>query len=242
MSFIDEIDVYRLEDILYYFDIEKIKCFLDSKPNINEIKLSYDYPLMHFIVMTCNTDLVKLYLDYSKSYPDKADIQILDDYGCNLLIQAALVINPEPMIRLLLSYGVNPLNKSNSQETPLHLLCQANEIEASKLLLEHGADPNAILPEDLNENLENITPAHFAALHDNLDMIKLLVCYGADINIKCRFVFDGEVMYTANVKDMYVKGIEAKQLQFDQIIGIIHETTDAIAGEAGASVDTVNER
>ncbi|GAB4266897.1 MAG: hypothetical protein Kow0029_00970 [Candidatus Rifleibacteriota bacterium] len=59
-------------------------------------------------------------------------------------------------------------------ETPLHSAILSNKPEMARILLEHGANPNA-----KNDFLR--TPLHYAAIKGNLQMVKLLVDAGADI-------------------------------------------------------------
>ncbi|RYP17553.1 hypothetical protein DL765_004442 [Monosporascus sp. GIB2] len=61
--------------------------------------------------------------------------------------------------------------------TPLHLATRTNNINASKLLLEHKANPN-------HAGLGKETPLHWAASYGHPEMIKLLADYGADLNAR----------------------------------------------------------
>lgn len=57
--------------------------------------------------------------------------------------------------------------------TPLHYACKLNYLEAAKVLLEHGANPNAV------SSIDDM-PIHCCVGDGNAEMIDLLICYGAD--------------------------------------------------------------
>ncbi|MEW4490413.1 ankyrin repeat domain-containing protein [Thalassoglobus sp. JC818] len=80
------------------------------------------------------------------------------------------------MLRWLLERGVSPdcrLGKVGN--TPLMQAAAEGDLEAMVLLLDFGADPNA-----LNEESEN--PLGFAVAWKQLEPIRVLVAAGADIN------------------------------------------------------------
>lgn len=65
-------------------------------------------------------------------------------------------------------------------DTPLHVVVWRNDEYAAKLLLEAGADPNAI--GDIGE-----TPLHVAVRARSIGLVRLLLSSGANPNIRCEF-------------------------------------------------------
>lgn len=80
------------------------------------------------------------------------------------------------MLRWLLERGVCPDSRmGEGGNTPLMHAAAQGDVVVLKLLLEFGADPNA-----LNEESEN--PLGFAVTWEQPEAIKLLVAAGADVN------------------------------------------------------------
>jgi hypothetical protein len=57
--------------------------------------------------------------------------------------------------------------------TPLHFASQSGYLDSARLLLDHGADANAV---DSN----HVTPIHLASQHGHLEIVKLLLLRGAN--------------------------------------------------------------
>ena len=70
--------------------------------------------------------------------------------------------------------AANP-SASHAGWTGLHSAAKHGQAEAVRLLLEHGADPNA------REAGDNTGPLHWAAAHAHLDTVRALVDAGADV-------------------------------------------------------------
>lgn len=70
--------------------------------------------------------------------------------------------------------------KDCCNDTPLHILTHRGNDYGCQLIIEAGADVNAI--GDLG-----YTPLHYAVMTDNDKMIALLLKYGADPIIACEF-------------------------------------------------------
>lgn len=77
-------------------------------------------------------------------------------------------------LQLLLKYKVDVNLLHNTLNTALHM---ARDLNITKKLLEHGADPNI-------QNFENETPLHIASGVGYNETTKLLVKHGAYLNIK----------------------------------------------------------
>lgn len=79
----------------------------------------------------------------------------------------------EDTVPILLKYGVNVNHRDKIGLTALH---RATTEKAARLLLDHGADPNA-------RTNGGGTPLHFAAQKMLVDVVSVLLEYGADINV-----------------------------------------------------------
>ncbi|KAM0710112.1 hypothetical protein Q7P35_002474 [Cladosporium inversicolor] len=80
-------------------------------------------------------------------------------------------------LELLLESGANVNKTCRDVGTPLHLaiVTKPANTDAVRLLLEHGADPNA---KDHRGN----SPLNYAILDQHFDLVKILVAHGADLN------------------------------------------------------------
>ncbi len=76
-----------------------------------------------------------------------------------------------PIARVLLAM------KKDDKQTLFHTACIIGDLDAVKLLLEKGADPNI-------KNEIGQTAFHLACLEENLDVVKLLLKNGADLEIE----------------------------------------------------------
>lgn len=83
-------------------------------------------------------------------------------------------------VRRLIKEGVDVNKRTGSGETALMLAVWDNRIEVARILIEHGADVNAIEPKGDIE----VTALMIAARYGRIKMMRLLIEHGADVNAK----------------------------------------------------------
>src|SRR5215471_11253377 len=91
---------------------------------------------------------------------EKGDVGVLSD----------LVLKDPTLIR------TEKVDADHGGWTGLHTAAQAGSVEAVRLLLAHGADPNA------REEGDNTYPLHWAAARKNLDIVRALLDAGGDVH------------------------------------------------------------
>ncbi|KAL5011832.1 hypothetical protein ScPMuIL_010383 [Solemya velum] len=79
----------------------------------------------------------------------------------------------------LLRLKVNPNIRDEQHVTPLAKACSGGHAEIARLLIEAGADIEAIMP-------NNVTALHLAARGDHSETIKHLVLAGAKLDVRTR--------------------------------------------------------
>ncbi len=93
----------------------------------------------------------------------------------NLLREAVLNDDPES-VRLLLLFGAEPNAFDKDSWTALYTAAELGSMEAAKLLIKYGADPN------LSAGPEAESPLAFAVVENRVDFVQLFLTYGGDPN------------------------------------------------------------
>ena len=112
-------------------------------------------------------------------YENKMEIvELLRHAGGELDVFEAAALGDVSRLRMLLA-GDPPLVKKQSSDgfTPLHLACFFCQPEAAQLLLQNGADANAVSP-------GRIAVIHSAAASRSAAMVKLVLQAGANPNLQ----------------------------------------------------------
>lgn len=117
--------------------------------------------------------------------------------ACKLLINEGaeydifkIIKNPE-QLEFILNCGVNPnIGVHKNLFNPLMYAVSQNNIKAAKILLDHGANVNAV-------TAANGTALRIAVIMKNVEMAALLIEYGADVN----FITDGTTNLRAALED-----------------------------------------
>ena len=91
----------------------------------------------------------------------------------------------DELIEYLLSVGAEVTYPTETGSTPLHIAAMQGHTSTVKLLLRHGADPNArtrdgVRGEAFTCPYRGETPLHFAAAYGDIEMVNALVDAGAD--------------------------------------------------------------
>lgn len=92
------------------------------------------------------------------------------------LFEAAAVGKPS-VVRRRLADGWDIDDRTDDGFTPLHLAAYFGRLEVARLLLERGADPNAVAT-----NGSRVTPLHSAVSARHRDLAGLLLAHGASAN------------------------------------------------------------
>ena len=108
-----------------------------------------------------------------------ADPDAANEFGVTALMQAASH-GDAPIISALIDADVNLAITSETGTTPLMAAARAGSVESVELLLEHGADPNAV------ESLQHQTALMWAVAEKHLDVTGALLEAGADPNMRAR--------------------------------------------------------
>ena len=89
-------------------------------------------------------------------------------------------------IKLLLERGADANTKCENEFTPLGTALAQYHEEVAALLIEHGADVNALgLEKKVGGDTVSSTPLQLAAMAGFSKLVKLLIEHGADVNTKC---------------------------------------------------------
>ena len=210
--------------ILATDNVELTKLLLEHGADVN-VSNKNDYTALYLSIIRKNTEITKLLLEHG------ADVNAIDKNGHTVLILATDNENVE-LTKLLLEHGadVNTLinietqllidkgldiNASDKVNFTILMFAIGKEnIEMVKLLIENGADVNALLNIDTKNLIEKglavntstkdgLTTLMFAIMEKkNIEIIKLLLEHEVDVNV---FVNNGETalmlaIYNENIK------------------------------------------
>jgi ankyrin repeat protein len=106
-----------------------------------------------------------------------ADASLKNNYGATPLSQAAITGNPGIISRLLAARA-DPDERSADDQTALMILARTENLDAARVLLDAGADVNAV------ESFRGQAALMWAAAQNRPQMLKLLLDHGADPNAR----------------------------------------------------------
>ncbi|KUI53231.1 Ankyrin-1 [Cytospora mali] len=150
------------------------KALASADPNVINFPLGHGAQPLYEAVRRRKPDVVAVLLELGADplHP-VAHSKRLWNYNSSLLSRAATVEGPR-MTKMLLEHGL-PVAHTGA----LHTAARFGHLDTMRLLMEHGADLNEVLP-----NWSNWTPMHFAASKGEVDAMKLLEHSGARSDLK----------------------------------------------------------
>ena len=129
-------------------------------------------------------EIVGQFIDAAVNDHDAAQ-RLLDTYpelrratwlGDERLLHFLVIENFPPGVSFCLERGFDPDQVDrDTGNTPLHYACQLDYPDVADILLQHGADPNAV-------SKINDTPIHCAIQNGNAGLVNLLIEHGANPN------------------------------------------------------------
>ena len=182
-----------------------VSCKVNKKPALFNAVLIGSEEMVDFILDVCHADVNQIG-EYHLQERNKS-IQVTS-------LWCAAADNKIDKVKILVKYGADINEGSDTLSSPARSACYYNHIEMVKYLVEAGANINlpnvhggtclmnsvhsAELCEFLIEKGANInsqtnngyTALHFAVIEDQLDIVKLLIKSGADASIKNFYGYD----------------------------------------------------
>ena len=154
---------------------------LKAEPDLISVRDGLGETPLHYLAVENQLSAVRALVEHG------AEVNTLNDCGGTPLSEAASLGHVE-LVKYLLSVGAK-LRIEGQKEPVLHEAVRSGSAEMTGLLLEAGAEVNAV--NDIRE-----TPLHLAAQDDkNLELARVLIQSGADINAKG--LFDETVLAVA---------------------------------------------
>ena len=163
-----------------YGDAAAMKLLLDRGAQVNVANAEGATPLIR---AADDYDKVRLLVDHG------ADVNARSALGQTALMLAARPVNSHRAVKLLLEHGADAKATNNWGATTLMAATAGGDVESARLLIEHGANVNAMPIANPPSFVFNggRSPLGWAAYRGDLPMIKALLTAGADINGECLF-------------------------------------------------------
>lgn len=128
-----------------------------------------------------------------------------------LAIFLAIQNNHADVVRYLIENGADLTLQDQYAGTPLHNAAYMGNVEIAKLLIDAGADVNAV------SNRDRGTPICIAVMEDKVEMVKFLLEKGADPNVRIGYYEETLLHFSvSNVSN----GIEITKILLDSEMDI----------------------
>lgn len=153
-------------------DIAKVKELIQNNPDLVFSKDEDGFTPLHLAAANGHKEIVEFLLT------TKADVNSRDNAGSTPLHQVSAAGGQHnDIVELLLKHGAEVDAADRQGLTPLHYATLADNQDAVKSPLDHGANPNA------KDNKVGDTPLIMAAGKGYKEVAELLLAHGADVNL-----------------------------------------------------------
>jgi ankyrin repeat protein len=158
-----------------YSDVASMKLLLERGAQVNVTNAEGATPLIR---ASYDFEKTRLLVDRG------ADVNVRSALGETPLMLAARPVNSHRTVKLLLDHGADAKATNNWGASTLMAAAAGGDVESARLLIEHGANVNAMPVADTKAFIFNgaRSPLMWAAYRGDLPMIKALLAAGADIN------------------------------------------------------------
>ena len=112
---------------------------------------------------------------------EMVDVNLVVVESHNTILNLALRMGNQPIIKLLLDAGADPNGVDEFGWTPLHTAAGGKQTEMMELLLDHGANPN-------KASNQGYKPLAVAAKFGSKEKVQLLIKRGTEIGKKERAI------------------------------------------------------
>lgn len=119
----------------------------------------------------------------------------------NYLLYSAAFGGDTAIIRLLLSYGLNPNDTVSYGDYPINAATNYNNFEALKMLVENGANVNVQPKSFTLQSFIGVTPLMYVATSNEKRSFYYLLDHGANPNLKTKFGYTALMMLQQSEND-----------------------------------------
>ena len=165
--------------------VRVVELLLEHGADVNTRRNDHCTPL-HIASYFGNIEIVRLLLDHGVDPEANAE----GDMGEKPLhkVSYSKYRSPEDGVRvaqLLLERGADVNTRRNDHWTPLHAASYSGNVEIVRLLLDHGADPEANAEGDMGEKpLHQVSYSKYRSPEDGVRVAQLLLEHGVDVNTR----------------------------------------------------------